>query len=63
MNFAARSYSRLFAPSGTLRFVVDPDTECRCSGEGYVLLQRIVEERTGKGLNELPGDRVFEPMG
>ncbi len=63
INFAARSYSELFAPGDTLRFVVDPGTEYRYSGEGYVLLQRIVEERTGKGLDELARDRVFEPLG
>ncbi len=63
MNFAALSYSELFAPDDTLRFVADPDTEYRYSGEGYVLLQRIVEERTGKGLRELARERVFEPLG
>jgi len=62
MNFAARSYSELFATDDTLRFVVDPETEYRYSGEGYLLLQRIVEEITGRGLNELAGDRVFGPL-
>ena len=63
MDFNAQSYSELFAPDDTLRFFVDPGTQYRYSGEGYVLLQRIVEERTGKGLNELAKDRVFEPLG
>jgi len=63
MDFNARSYSELFAPDDTLKFVVDPGTEYRYSGEGYVLLQRIVEERTGKGLNELARERVFDPLG
>ena len=63
INFDARSYSELFASDDTLRFVVDPGTEHRYSGEGYVLLQRIVEERTGKGLDELARERVFEPLG
>ena len=63
INFDAASYSELFASDDTLRFVADPDTEYRYSGEGYVLLQRIVEERTGKSLNELARDRVFEPLG
>jgi CubicO group peptidase (beta-lactamase class C family) len=62
MNFDARSHSELFATDDTLRFIVDPGTEYRYSGEGYVLLQRIVEERTGKGLNELARDRVFGPL-
>ena len=63
INFAAQNYSELFAPGDTLRFIVDPDTEYRYSGEGYVLLQRIVEERAGKGLNDLARERVFEPLG
>ncbi len=63
MNFAARSYSELFTPDDTLRFVVDPGTTYRYSGEGYVLLQRIVEEKTGKGLNALASESVFEPLG
>ncbi len=53
LNLAAGSYSELFAPDDRLEFVVDPGTEYRYSGEGYVLLQRIVEEMTGRSLNEL----------
>jgi CubicO group peptidase (beta-lactamase class C family) len=63
LQFGARSYGELFAPDDTLEFVVDPDTEYRYSGEGYVLLQRIVEEVTGMGLNELARARVFDPLG
>ena len=63
LNFDAQSYSELFAPDDRLEFVIDPDTEYRYSGEGYVLLQRVVEETTGKGLNELARERVFEPLG
>ena len=63
MDFDARSYSEMFPPGDTLRFVADPGTEYRYSGEGYVLLQRIVEEKTGKGLDELARERVFDPLG
>ena len=63
MDFNAESYSGLFAPDDTLRFVADPGTEYRYSGEGYVLLQRIVETTAGKGLPELARERVFEPLG
>ena len=63
LNLAAESYSELFAPGDRLEFVDDPGTEYRYSGEGYVLLQRIVEEMTGKSLNELATERVFEPLG
>ncbi len=63
MDFTAESYSDLFAPGDTLRFVTDPGTQYQYSGEGYVLLQRIVEGRTGKSLPELARERVFEPLG
>ena len=63
MDFLARSYADLFAPDDTLRFVADPGTEYRYSGEGFVLLQRIVEEVTGQALHELAGERVFGPLG
>ncbi len=63
INFAARSHEELFAPDDTLRFVRDPGTEYLYSGEGYVLLQRIVEEMTGTGLVELARERVFGPLG
>ena len=63
INFDARSLSELFEPDDTLRFVSDPGARYRYSGEGYVLLQRIVEERTGRSLTELARDRVFEPLG
>lgn len=62
MDFTAQDYSEMFAEGDTLRFVVDPGTEYRYSGEGYVLLQRIVEEWTGEGVNELARDRVFGPL-
>jgi CubicO group peptidase (beta-lactamase class C family) len=63
MDFSARSYAEMFAPDDTLRFVADPGTEYRYSGEGFVLLQRIVEETTGQALHELVGERVFRPLG
>jgi len=63
IQFGARSYAELFAPGDRLEFVMDPDTEYRYSGEGYVLLQRIVEELTGTGLPELARERVFAPLG
>ncbi len=63
LNLAAESYSELFAPDDRLEFVLDPGTEYRYSGEGYVLLQRIVEEVTGESLNELTAERLFEPLG
>jgi CubicO group peptidase (beta-lactamase class C family) len=63
MDFGAGSYAEMFAPDDTLRFVADPGTGYRYSGEGFVLLQRIVEETTGQALNELARERVFGPLG
>ena len=62
INFQAKSYEQLFSPDDTLEFVVDPNTEYRYSGEGYVLLQQVIEHVTGKGLNELAGEIVFGPL-
>ena len=63
MNFDAQNYSQLFAPDDRLEFVADPGTQYRYSGEGYVLLQRIVEQTMGTGLNELATERIFSPLG
>lgn len=63
MDFTAESYAQLFPPGDTLRFITDPGTQYQYSGEGYVLLQRVVEEITGKSLPELAKERVFEPLG
>ena len=48
---------------GKLEFESDPGTKWRYSGEGFVLLQRIVEARVGASLEELARNLVFEPLG
>lgn len=63
LHFGATTYEELFAPTDTLRFLRDPGTGYRYSGEGYVLLQRVVEETTGRGLNELAQEIMFAPLG
>lgn len=63
LNFEATNYQELFTPDDTLKFVVDPDTEYRYSGEGYNLLQQAVEHVTGKSLNDLAEEIVFAPLG
>jgi len=63
LKFDAQRYSELFGPQDTLRFVADPQTEYRYSGEGYVLLQRVVQEGTGVELPELAKGRVFDRLG
>ncbi len=44
-------------------FVHEPDTEYIYSGEGIHYLQRVVEHITGKGLEEVAQQEVFEPLG
>jgi CubicO group peptidase (beta-lactamase class C family) len=63
LDLDAGEYSEMFAVGDTLRFQRDPGSAYGYSGEGYVLLQRVVEERTGSTLVELMEDRVFGPLG
>lgn len=62
MRFEATRYEEMFPATDTLRFVEDPGIGYRYSGEGYVLLQQVVEEVTQRGLNDLAGEFVFEPL-
>jgi len=54
---------RYFAPDGKLIIQWTPGERFGYSGEGIDLLQMVVEEVTGKGLEELARERVFEPLG
>ena len=63
LNFDARKLEELFPPTDTLQFRIDPGTNFMYSGEGYVLLQRMVEKTMGKGLNTLAQEIVFQPLG
>jgi CubicO group peptidase (beta-lactamase class C family) len=47
---------------GPVRFAADPGTHFGYSGEGYSLLQLVVEERTGRSVNDLVREKVFEPL-
>ncbi len=47
----------------TLEFQADPGSDFGYSGEGYVYLQRAVEEVTGLTLDELVRREVFDPLG
>lgn len=62
INFEATNYEELFGPNDTLQFVAAPGTEYRYSGEGYVLLQQVVEHATGRALNSLAQEMVFDPL-
>jgi CubicO group peptidase (beta-lactamase class C family) len=48
---------------GPVPLLAEPGTQFGYSGEGYALLQLAVEERTGRVVNDLARERVFEPLG
>ncbi len=45
------------------KLIFPPDSTYSYSGEGFQFLQRAVEKRTGKTLNELAQTEVFTPLG
>lgn len=49
--------------SDTLSFDFKPGTGWQYSGEGFMLLQRVVEAITKKGLDDFIRDQVFDPLG
>jgi len=54
---------RFLTEDGRLSFMFPPGTRFSYSGEGIVLLQMVVEEITGRNLEELAQERIFEPLG
>lgn len=46
-----------------LRTHGEPGIEYKYSGEGFIYLQVILEKLTGKGLEQLAQERIFEPLG
>ena len=52
-----------FDRNGKLHFFFDPGTRYSYSGEGIKLLQFVIEEITGQGLEDLARQRIFEPLG
>lgn len=46
-----------------LELAFDPGTAFNYSGEGYVYLQRVVEDLTGLSLDELARREIFDPLG
>lgn len=53
---------RWFTDDNRLQFLFEPGERHGYSGEGIALLQMVVEELTGRGLEELARERVFEPL-
>ena len=52
-----------FNIDGKLYFLFDPETQYSYSGEGFSLLQFVVEKMTGKGLEEIAQELLFQPLG
>ncbi|MGV8038953.1 MAG: serine hydrolase domain-containing protein [Thermoanaerobaculaceae bacterium] len=49
--------------TGSLAFQFDPGSAFSYSGEGYYLLQFVLEKKTGRDLQALARERVFAPLG
>jgi CubicO group peptidase (beta-lactamase class C family) len=54
---------RFSAEDKRLHFLFNPGERHSYSGEGVALLQMVVEEVTGEGLEELSSKRIFQPLG
>ena len=52
-----------WSSNAPLRPSFEPGTRWRYSGEGYVLLQHVLEKLTGLPLNALASAELFEPLG
>ncbi len=48
---------------GIIKIYFTPGTKYAYSGEGFKLLQQVIEEMTQKNVEELAIDRVFKPLG
>ena len=49
--------------TGPLPFQFDPGKDFSYSGEGYYLLQFLLEKKTGRDLAALAKEKVFDPLG
>jgi CubicO group peptidase (beta-lactamase class C family) len=54
---------RRMNPSGKLDFKASPGERFGYSGEGYKLLQFVLEQMNGKDLNSIAREKMFEPLG
>jgi serine-type D-Ala-D-Ala carboxypeptidase/endopeptidase len=54
---------RFLEPDGQLKFLSSPGERYSYSGEGIMLLQMVIEEITGKDLETLAQEKIFQPSG
>lgn len=54
---------RFLQEDGRLAITFQPGSRFSYSGEGIALLQLVIEEITGAGLEQLARDRIFKPLG
>ncbi len=54
---------RFFESDRKLRVNFEPGSQYHYSGEGFVYLQVVLERITGKGLEELAQELIFQPLG
>ena len=54
---------RFLTNDGKLKIMFEPGSRFSYSGEGICLLQMVIEKITGKGLEKLSQEMVFEPLG
>jgi CubicO group peptidase (beta-lactamase class C family) len=52
-----------WSPTGPLRLTFEPGARWQYSGEGYVLIQHLLQSLTGVSLNELAAAELFRPLG
>jgi len=52
-----------YDPTGKLVIYFTPGSQFAYSGEGYALLQMVIEKITGKDLEELAVNSIFQPIG
>jgi CubicO group peptidase (beta-lactamase class C family) len=45
-----------------IKFLFDPGLDFKYSGHAYLYLQKVIEKITGKQLNELANELVFQPL-
>lgn len=61
-NWRWISRKQEFFPEGKIHFYFDPGTEYSYSGEGIRLLQIVIEKITGRNLEDMAREIIFDPL-